>query len=387
MVIAVIPRTQRAAILTGAYGQPHTIRTNFPVTAPGAGQLLVKLEASGVCKGDVNPRDGYPPAPPLPNRPLVTGHEGVGIVVAVGDAVLGFNVGDRVGMGWRSEVCTSCDRCERGDDNLCQKLKMNGYETNGTFQGACHDPSIGAVERSHNKPVNYLLEYITISSSSLIPIPFNTIPATHIAPLLCAGGTALAGLRATGLATPGKWVCLTGAAGGVGGLASRYALHEGLKVVAVDSAQKADICKALGVHAFVDYENADTVVSRIKEATGGSGPHGVVVCSANPQSYSQAVEYAAVGAHIVSIGPSMVHLHTGPIMVKGLVLIPQSNANSKIISEAIRLGVEDHILPEVELVDLDNIDEVLDRVRDSKTLKKCVIKWWKQLQVTYLVTK
>ncbi|UPL02819.1 hypothetical protein LCI18_013753 [Fusarium solani-melongenae] len=352
MVIAVIPSTQRAAILTGAYGQPHTIRTDFPVTAPGAGQLLVKLEASGVCKGDVNPRDGYPPAPPLPNRPLVTGHEGVGIVVAVGDSVLGFNVGDRVGMGWRSEVCTSCDQCERGDDNLCQKLKMNGYETNGTFQ-----------------------EYITISSSSVIPIPSNTIPATHIAPLLCAGGTALAGLRATGLSTPGKWVCITGAAGGVGGLASRYALHEGLKVVAVDSAQKADVCKALGVHAFVDYEDADTVVSRIKEATGGSGPHGVVVCSANPQSYSQAVEYAAVGAHIVSIGPSMVHLHTGPMMVKGLVLIPQSNASSNMIREAIRLGVEDHILPEVELVDLDNIDEVLDRVRDSKTLKKCVIKW------------
>jgi propanol-preferring alcohol dehydrogenase len=65
----------------------------------------------------------------------VTGHEGVGIVVAVGDDVTAFRLGDRVGMGWRSDVCKSCAECTRGDDNLCQKQKMNGYESNGTFQG------------------------------------------------------------------------------------------------------------------------------------------------------------------------------------------------------------------------------------------------------------
>lgn len=130
-----IPNVQRAAVLTEEYGKPHTFRTDFPVTLPNSGQILVKLQASGVCSGDVNPRDGYPPAPKVAHRPLVTGHEGVGIVVAVGSDVTEFAVGDRVGMGWRSEVCRSCGECTRGEDNLCQSQKMNGYDSNGTFQG------------------------------------------------------------------------------------------------------------------------------------------------------------------------------------------------------------------------------------------------------------
>ncbi|KAL6414243.1 hypothetical protein AUP68_00761 [Ilyonectria robusta] len=352
MATDLIPSVQHAAVLTEAYGMPHSFRTDFPVSQPSTNQVLVKLEASGVCSGDVNPRDGFPPAPKVPQRPLVTGHEGVGIVVAVGDKATAFKVGDRVGMGWRSEVCRSCDECTRGDDNLCQKLKMSGYETNGTYQ-----------------------EYITISSTSLISIPSTAAPAASIAPLLCAGATALAGLRATGVSTPGEWVCVTGAAGGVGGLACRYALHMGLKVVAIDSAEKAPICEAVGVHAFVDYETADTVVSRIKELTGGKGVRGVVVCSANPASYSQAVEYAAVGGRIVSIGPSMVHFHTGPMMVKGLALIAQCNGSTKDMQDAVRLGFEHGILPQVELIHIGQIDEALDKLKAGKALARQVIKW------------
>jgi propanol-preferring alcohol dehydrogenase len=218
-------------------------------------------------------------------------------------------------------------------------------------------------------------EYVTISPNSLLSIPPTTLPATRIAPLLCAGGTALAGLRATCVISPGEWVCVTGAAGGVGALACRYALHMGLKVVAIDSVQKATVCEALGVHAFVDYENSDTVVSRVREVTGGNGPHGVVVCSANPTSYSQAVEYAAVGGRIVSIGPSMVHLHTGHMMAKGLRLIAQCNGRTKDIQDAIKLGAEDGILPQVEVVQIENIDEALDKLKAGKTVERQVIKW------------
>ncbi|KAJ3543141.1 hypothetical protein NM208_g3727 [Fusarium decemcellulare] len=239
---------------------------------------------------------------------------------------------------------------------------MNGYETNGTYQDAYFS-------------VNLVLAYITISSTSLIAIPSTAVPAARIAPLLCAGGTALGGLRATGLSAPGKWVCVTGAAGGVGGLVCRYALHMGLKVIAVDSARKAAICEAIGVHIFVDYETADMVVPRIKNATGGRGPDGVVVCSASPESYSQAVEYAAVGGRIVSIGPSMIHLHTGPMMVKGLMLIAQANGSGRDIQDAVRLGIEDGILPHVELIQLADVDEALDKLKAGKALARQVIQW------------
>jgi propanol-preferring alcohol dehydrogenase len=152
----------------------------------------------------------------------------------------------------------------------------------------------------------------------------------------------------------------------------------GLKVIAIDSAQKASVCEALGVDAFVDYETSDTVVSRVKEATGGTGAHGVVVCSANPASYSQAVEYAAVGARIVSIGPSMVHLHTGHLMVKGVGLIAQCNGSTKDIQDAVRMGTEDGILPQVELVQIEAIDEALDKLKAGKTLKRQVVDWSRQ---------
>ncbi|CAK7203108.1 Alcohol dehydrogenase [Sporothrix eucalyptigena] len=302
-----IPSVQRAAVLTEEYGKLHTYYTDFPVPQFSASQVLIKLQASGICSGDLNTREGYPPAPKVPQRPLVTGHEGVGVIVAVGDEVTAFKPGDRVGMGWRSVVCRNCEDCNEGRDNLCQKQKINGYESNGTFQG--------------------------------------------------------------------KWVCVTGAAGGVGSLACCYALHMGLKVIAIDSAQKAAVCEALGVHAFVDYENADTVVSRIIEVTGGTGAHGVVVCSANPASYSQAVEYAAVGGRIVSIGPSMVHLHTGHLMVKGLGLIAQCNGATKDIQDAVKMGIEDGILPQVELVQINSVDEALDKLKAGRTLGRQVLDW------------
>ncbi|KAL1889502.1 hypothetical protein Sste5346_008880 [Sporothrix stenoceras] len=331
-----IHSVQRAAVLTEEYGKPHTYYTDYPVPQPSASQVLIKLQASGICSGDLSTREGYPPAPEKPQRPLVTGHEGVGIIVAVGGEVTAFKLGDRVGMGWRSE-----------------KQKIDGYESDGTFQ-----------------------EYVALSPASLIPIPSSTaVPATRIAPLLCAGGTALAGLRTTEVTTPGKWICVTGAGGGVGSLACRYALHMGLKVIAVDSAQKASVCKGMGVHAFVDYENADTVVPRIKEVTGGTGAHGVVVCSANPASYSQAVEYAAVGGRIVSIGPSMVHLHTGHLMVKGLALIAQCNGTTKDIQDAVTLGIENGILPEVEMVQFNGIDKALDKLKAGTTLGRQVVDW------------
>ena len=105
----------------------------------------------------------------------------------------------------------------------------------------------------------------------------------ELAPLLCAGGTALGSVRSANLKR-GEWLCVVGAAGGVGGLAVQYGKHFGCRVIAIDSSTKEDYCRNLGVDVFVDYEESATVVQRIKEATSG-GVHGSVVCSASPASY------------------------------------------------------------------------------------------------------
>lgn len=130
-----IPNVQRAAVLRGPYGDRHSIEEDYPVKAPSAGEVLVRIEASGICAGDVNPRDGFPPSPPQPVRPLVAGHEGIGHVVALGEGVTDFGIGERVGMGWRRSTCRECSQCQSGQDNLCQSTVINGYKKDGTFQG------------------------------------------------------------------------------------------------------------------------------------------------------------------------------------------------------------------------------------------------------------
>jgi propanol-preferring alcohol dehydrogenase len=139
MISGTIPTFQTAAVLKGPYGEYHTIVENWPVPRPGPDEALVRIEASGICSGDINPRDGYPPAPKIPNRPLVSGHEGVGYVVALGDntgSSAGFAVGDRVGLGWRRSTCHKCSLCEGGRENICQNVTVNGYDGHGTNQGS-----------------------------------------------------------------------------------------------------------------------------------------------------------------------------------------------------------------------------------------------------------
>lgn len=134
-IIMIIPSTQKAAVLRGVYGKYHIIDADFAVPQPGPEEALVRLEASGICHGDVNPRDGYPPAPLEPVRPLVTGHEGIGQVVAMGESITDFKIGDLVGMGWRHSTCLSCKQCKQGYSNLCPSVVLNGYTQDGTFQG------------------------------------------------------------------------------------------------------------------------------------------------------------------------------------------------------------------------------------------------------------
>lgn len=137
MMSSSIPSKQTAAVLRGPYGERHAIETNYPVTQPGPKEALVSLDASGICAGDVNPRDGYPPAPPTAVRPLVGGHEGIGRIVALGDDNPNseFKIGQLVGIGWRRSTCHECEQCRKGLDNLCQTASVNGYEKDGTFQG------------------------------------------------------------------------------------------------------------------------------------------------------------------------------------------------------------------------------------------------------------
>jgi propanol-preferring alcohol dehydrogenase len=117
------------AMLLEAPGQPLQRRT-IPVPDAGAGQVLLRVNACGVCRTDLHLLDGELPESPLP---IVPGHQVVGSVVATGYGADVFAVGDRVGVPWLGSTCGECRYCRMGRENLCDNATFTGYTVNGGF--------------------------------------------------------------------------------------------------------------------------------------------------------------------------------------------------------------------------------------------------------------
>ena len=122
-------RMMKAAIVE-KFGDPLVLR-EVPIPVPGPGQALVEVVASGVCHTDLHAVDGdWPVKPRLPFTP---GHEGAGIVVAVGQGVSHLKEGDRVGIAWLHSACGHCEYCLSGWETLCPEQQNSGYSVNGSF--------------------------------------------------------------------------------------------------------------------------------------------------------------------------------------------------------------------------------------------------------------
>ncbi len=164
MMRAMVLEEQRSAL---------KFRDDIPVPVPAGGELLVKVEACGVCRTDLHIVDGELEHPRLP---LIPGHEIVGRVVRAGAGVAGFSEGDRVGIPWLGRTCGECGFCRSGRENLCSSALFTGYTLNGGYA-----------------------EY-TVSNAAYtfhIPEPYTSPEA---APLLCAG---LIGYRSLSMAVAG----------------------------------------------------------------------------------------------------------------------------------------------------------------------------------------
>jgi alcohol dehydrogenase, propanol-preferring len=262
---------QMKAAVVREFGKPLTIE-EVPVPEVGMDQILVKVEASGVCHTDLHAARGDWPVKPSP--PFIPGHEGVGYVAAVGRTVRGVKEGDRVGVPWLHTACGHCEYCRTGWETLCGEQKNTGYGVNGGFaQYVLADP-----------------DYV-----GLLP---ETLEFGAAAPVLCAGLTVYKGLKETET-RPGEWVVISGI-GGLGHMAVQYAKAMGMHCAAVDvHADKLELARDLGADVVVNAAEQDPVEA-VKRAFGGA--HGVLVTAVSPQAFAQAMGMARRRGTIALVG-------------------------------------------------------------------------------------
>ncbi|HWF83679.1 MAG TPA: zinc-dependent alcohol dehydrogenase family protein [Vicinamibacterales bacterium] len=169
-----------------------------------ARQVLVKIDACGVCRTDLHLVDGELPPVPLP---VVPGHQIVGAVAAMGDEVVGFTIGQRVGIPWLGYTCGECAFCRSGRENLCVNARMTGYHMDGGYA-----------------------EYVVADARYTFALPGGYSHA-EAAPLLCAG---LIGYRAYRMAGDGRRLGLYGF-GAAAHIIAQVAVHDGRDVYAFTS--------------------------------------------------------------------------------------------------------------------------------------------------------
>ena len=260
-------KTMKAAVVK-EFGKPLVIQ-EVPIPEPRDGEVLVKIEACGVCHTDLHAVDGDWPVKPnlkaLGSGGFIPGHEGVGFVVKVGKGVTHIKEGDAVGIPWLYSACGHCEHCMAGWETLCEKQDNGGYSVNGGFA-----------------------EY-AIADANYVGILQKDVNFLNIAPILCAGVTVYKGLKVTE-ARPGQWVAISGI-GGLGHLAVQYAKAMGLNVAAIDvSDDKLELAKKYGAEVVA---NAKTLgeqgtIKKIIEETNG-GTHGVLVTAVHPIAFKQAL--------------------------------------------------------------------------------------------------
>ncbi|RAH59770.1 alcohol dehydrogenase [Aspergillus piperis CBS 112811] len=346
-----IPQTQIAAVLppSGANATSRLqIINDRSIPVPTEGEVLVKLEYSGVCHSDVHSVRGE-----TPMLTDVAGHEGVGKVVKVGSGLDEQTwMGRRVGIRWLYSSCLACEICAI-NNTACPYQKNAGANVPGTFQQYVVSPAIHA----------------TIIPPELAP--------DVAAPLLCAGIAMYSSIMKT-KTRPGDWIVLPGAGGGLGHMGVQIAAKKGLKVIAIDSGEKKkQLCLSLGAHAFLDYKT-DDVEREVKTLTSGLGAHAVICTANNEPAYTQSMKMLRSLGVLVCVGiPSVpFRLPATPfeMIVKGLTIVGNSAGTAKEMEELMEMAVRGDVTAHIECFEFDCIDDVLQRLGRSEIEGRAVVR-------------
>jgi alcohol dehydrogenase, propanol-preferring len=321
------PRATQAMVLDRAR-TPLRIEER-PIPEPGPGQVLLKVNACGICRTDLHVVDGELTEPKLP---LVPGHQIVGVVEAVGMGVSDHRPGDRVGVPWLGWTCGECAYCRSGRENLCDRARFTGYQIDGGFAGC------------------------TVADSHFcLPLPVE-FPDLEAAPLLCAG---LIGYRCLRLAGDGRRLGIYGF-GSAAHIVIQVAKHRGQEIFAFTrpgdaAAQRfaADMgADWVGDSGTMPPEPLDAAIifapagELVPIALTAVAKGGVVVCG---------------GIHMSDIPSFQYSILWGERVLRSVANLTRADGH-----EFLHLAADMKIHTEVQVYPLDRANEALSDLRDGR---------------------
>lgn len=315
-----------------------------PVPEPGTDEVLIKIEACGVCGADLRdtekqPLDGQPPRIP--------GHEIVGHIAQKGNAVPDiWQTGQRVGVGRLGGYCQYCKPCRSGLFHLCENQLTPGLSCDGGYA-----------------------EYVVMRHTALIAIP-STLSSIHAAPILCAGTATFNALRNSGARAGDKFAIL--GIGGLGHMAVQYARKMGFEVIVIARGrEKERTAFDLGAHHYIDTveENA---VERLK---GLGGVNFILATAPDSEAVSALLPALSPQGKAILLGTGRTPLQIMP----GMMIGAERTLSGSFVSTPVQTEQALHFsdlfqtLPVTEVLPLEKANEALTRLKQGQARYRIVL--------------
>ena len=325
--------TMRAMVIQEQGTDPVLEEREVP--EPGFGEALVRVHACGVCHSDVFARDGGYPTP----WPIIPGHEIAGEVAALGDHVQGWEVGQRVGVGWFGGNCGYCEQCRRGHLIDCENTVIPGVTADGGYA-----------------------DYVVVRASALAALP-DGMPDAEAGPLLCAGITTFNALRTSGIAPAGSLAAL--GVGGLGHLAVQYASKLGFETIAIArGTDKEEMARKLGADEYVDSTAGDP--AQALQELGGVDL--ILSTITNADAMGAVFGGLAPRGKLMIVGASMEPLPIPAAMLIGGDKTIEGHASGTSIDseDTLRFSHRTGVAPMIETVPLEQADQAMQKMLDGQ---------------------
>jgi D-arabinose 1-dehydrogenase-like Zn-dependent alcohol dehydrogenase len=336
-----MPHTTRAVVVEKP-GADFTI-IERPVTDPPEGAVRLKVAACGICQGDTLVKEGHWPGLSYPRIP---GHEVAGVIDALGTGVVGWAVGDRVGIGWHGDHCGRCEACRCGEFVHCVTLQITGLSFDGGYQ-----------------------QYMIAPVHGLARIP-DAISLSEAGPLLCAGVTTFNSLRHSN-AKPGHLVAVHGI-GGLGHLAVQFARAFGFRVVAISRGKdKAELAERLGAHQYLDTET----VNAAEELQRMGGARVILATAPSGRAISALVDGLGLDGTMIAVAGTMEPVNVSPIQLiaRRRRLQGWASGSSKDSEDTLDFCALTGIRPMIEEFALEEAAKGFDRMLSSQVRFRAVL--------------